>query len=201
MSIPDGWQYCFLCEGLGTIVIFSKMDNEEKIFDCPAYKSFKFIPDYYVVCPHCNGTDKVYINGKDSGPYKSCKLCNSKGYIDFKAKPCTYCNGEGRTWPLANKGGKPKDCLHCEAKGFYPGEKLERKYNLTEKYAPLVRNPPLPGGKQNCFLCEDEGKVYSLHNKKGYSKECPTCKGSKVIEDYYVKCPHCDGTNKIYPDA
>ena len=56
----------------------------------------------------------------------------------------------------------------------------------------------IPAGKQQCFLCQGDGKVYPFANKGGIGKECPACKGSRVIEDYYVKCPHCDGTAKVY---
>ena len=57
---------------------------------------------------------------------------------------------------------------------------------------------PTPIGKQPCFLCKGEGRIWPLENKMGIPKDCPTCKGAKYIEDYFVRCPHYNRTNKIY---
>ena len=55
-------------------------------------------------------------------------------------------------------------------------------------------------GKQPCFLCEGEGRVWNSEKKIGSGKECPACHGAKYIEDYYVRCPHCKGIGKTYKD-
>jgi DnaJ-class molecular chaperone len=55
-----------------------------------------------------------------------------------------------------------------------------------------------PEGKQPCFICQGEGKIWPFEGKRGIPDNCKVCNGSKYIEDYYVKCPHCNGTNKIY---
>ena len=55
-------------------------------------------------------------------------------------------------------------------------------------------------GKQPCFLCEGEGRVWNSEKKIGSGKECPACHGAKYIEDYYARCPHCKGIGKTYKD-
>ena len=53
--------------------------------------------------------------------------------------------------------------------------------------------------KQPCFVCEGDGQVYPFAGKKGIGKECPACKGFKLIDGWLSRCPKCGGDGKNYP--
>ena len=53
-----------------------------------AYGS-KYIDNYLVKCPHCNGIKKIYDADDGKGILKEYKLCHKKGYIDFLVSPFT----------------------------------------------------------------------------------------------------------------
>ena len=46
--------------------------------------------------------------------------------------------------------------------------------------------------KQPCFVCEGDGQVYPFAGKKGIGKECPACKGFKLIDGWLSRCPKCE---------
>ena len=45
---------------------------------------------------------------------------------------------------------------------------------------------------QQCFLCEGRGQTSEFPNNQGRKLECISCKGTKMIPNTYLKCPHCD---------
>ena len=81
---------------------------------CKVCNGSKYIEDYFVRCPHCNGTNKIYNADDGRGIPNDCKLCNKKGYVDFMTTPCNECDHTGRKWPFANKGGIPNISINLK---------------------------------------------------------------------------------------
>ena len=168
MSAPFGKQNCFMYQGEGKIWPFQNKSGIPK--KCSACKDNKYIDSYLQRCPHCQGTNKIYENEQRIGIPKDCKFCKKNGYIDFMVTPWIECEQTGKIWPFEHRHCIPKDCKKCKGYGFISGEKLSPmgppQGNYPNYSPPSQISYSSPFGKQNCFICKGEGKIWPFKGKK-----------------------------------
>ena len=121
--IPIGMQKCFRCSGNGKIT-----RSMFELGTCPGCDGKKFIFDYFIVCPKCNGNGKLDNTFKDD-----CKFCHKKGFLENETIPCQNCNctGEVKTGYFSNT------CKECKGNGYNLGQKLMPKASLPGIVPPI----------------------------------------------------------------